>query len=126
MEVTDAAPEETVRIWLPLAVDAAQQRSVEVLDVSPGASISASDAQVRTAYWEFAGPGARSITYRYRIDAPYIDLWSAEGIEAARAAYESGVAAPLPAPTEEDLAAIFASKPRAMTRLRWRVLSTSG
>lgn len=104
MEVTDAAPEETVRIWLPLAVDAAQQRSIEVLDVSPGASISASDAQVRTAYWEFAGPGARSITYRYRIDAPYIDLWSAEGIEAARAAYESGVAAPLPAPTEDDLA----------------------
>lgn len=104
MEVTDTTPEETVRIWLPLAVDAAQQRSVEVLDVSPGARISASDVQARTAYWEFAGPGARSITYRYRIDAPYVDLWSTEGIEAARAACESGAAAPLPAPTEDDLA----------------------
>ena len=72
--------------------------------MSPGARISASDAQARTAYWEFTGPGARSITYRYRIDAPYVDLWSTEGIKAARAACESGVAAPLPAPTEDDLA----------------------
>lgn len=104
LSVTQAGPGDAVRIWLPVAADAPQQSRIEVLDCSPDGVLAPADAPARTCSWEGIGASARSVTYRYRVDAPYTDLWSEAGVAAARRAHAE---APLraPAPTASDLAA---------------------
>lgn len=103
LAVPQADYADDVRIWLPVAAEAPQQSQLEVLDCSPGGVLAPAYAPVRTCAWGRTGACERSITYRYRIDAPYTDLWSASGIADARRAHE---ASPLrvPAPTAADCA----------------------
>lgn len=99
IEVNDVEPGDDVRIWLPVASDAPQQSHIEVLEASPEGRLAASDAPARTMFWQFSGPGSRSVTFRYRIDAPYTDLWTSEGIAEARGRTQVTACEP---PTESD------------------------
>ena len=98
LEVSDAAPNDEVLIWLPVVAEAPQVSEIEVLACSEGAELDAPTAAARTASWRCTGPQVRSVTYRYRVDAPYHDLWSDEGIARACAAGTGAV------PVPEDLA----------------------
>lgn len=101
IEVQDVEPGDDVRIWLPVAAKAPQQSRIEVLDASPEGRLAAADAPARAMFWQFSGSGSRSVTFRYRIDAPYTDLWTSEGIAVA---CERAQAAACEAPTESDYA----------------------
>lgn len=101
IEVDRAEPGDDVRIWLPVAAEAPQQSHIEVLEASPEGSLAAADAPARTMFWQLSGSGSRSVTFRYRIDAPYTDLWTSEGIAAARVRAQVGACEP---PTASDYA----------------------
>ena len=99
IKVDAVDPGDDVRIWLPVAADAPQQSCIRVLEASPDGCLASADAPARTMSWHFSGAGERSVTFRYRIDAPCTDLWTPEGIAAAR---ERAQATPCEAPTEAD------------------------
>lgn len=71
--VPGARPGETVRAWLPLPADAPQQRDIEVLGATPGAQVAPADVPARTIFWESDVRRSFTVTYRYRVDAPYVD-----------------------------------------------------
>ena len=106
LAVPGAHAGERVRAWLPVAAACPQQSEIEVLAATPGAHVAADNVAARTASWSLVAgeePAEFSVTYRYRIDAPYVDLWSEEGVERA---FRQGVlvgGSPAPAPTPADL-----------------------
>ena len=78
IETPGAQDGETVRAWLPIPAACAQQTQIEILDATSGVLIAPEDAPVRTAYWESATERSFEITYRYRIDVPYADLYTGQ------------------------------------------------
>ena len=101
LAVHDVNPTDDVRIWLPVAAEAPQQSRIEVLEASPDGRLAAADAPARSMFWRFSGTGSRSVTFRYRIDAPYTDLWTTEGVAAACERAQTAVCEP---PVEADYA----------------------
>ncbi len=117
LEVVDAGPQDEVLIWLPVVAAAPQVSQIEVLACSPDAELAAATALARTVSWRCTGPVSRSVTYRYRVDAPWRDLWSAEGIERARVAASADASAPTPADlAEEEPHLVFTPLVRAVAR----------
>lgn len=99
LSVDRAGADDDVRIWLPVAAEAPQLSRIEVLDASAGGFLAAPDAPARTMSWRRTGPATCSVTYRFRIDAPYIDLWGGRG-----AAPVAPRAVPCAPPCAADLA----------------------
>lgn len=99
LAVEGAGEGDDVAIWLPVAADAPQQGAGEVLSSSPGGALSAPGAPARTMSWRCKGPAERFVEYRYRIDAPYLDLWSPAGVAACRGRVQA--APPCPADLAE-------------------------
>ena len=77
--VPGALPGELVRAWLPVPAKSPQQSQIELLFMSPGGVIAREDAPARTVFWESRTERAFEVTYRYRIDAPYIDTCTPAG-----------------------------------------------
>lgn len=92
--VPGALPGEMVRAWLPVPARSPQQSQIELLSMSAGGVVAREDAPARTVFWESRSERAFEVTYRYRIDAPYIDAYAPAGVER--------VGAPDPCP--DDLA----------------------
>lgn len=78
IEVPGAQEGETVRAWLPVPAACPQQSQIEILDATPGVSIAPEDVSARTAFWESPTKRAFDVTYRYRIDAPYTDVYAGQ------------------------------------------------
>ena len=76
LEVPGAQEGETVRAWLPVPAACFQQSQIGIIDATPGALIAPEDAPARTAYWESNSERSFTVTYRYRIDAPYTDVYA--------------------------------------------------
>lgn len=88
---------EVVRAWLPVPARAPQQSQIEILSMTEGGLVAREDAPARTVFWESSELDTFEVTYRYRIDAPYVDT-------AAPAPDRHIVDAP--APNDADLAEI--------------------
>ncbi len=73
IEVPGAAEGEMLRAWVPVPAACPQQSAIEVFDWTPGVIVAAEDAPARTAFWGSRSTRAFEATYRYRIDAPYVD-----------------------------------------------------
>lgn len=70
-----ADPDAVFCAWLPYPAEDAPQSGVTLLGATPGAQLAAPDAPQRTIYWQRrAGDGPCSVTYRYHIHAPYVDV----------------------------------------------------
>ena len=65
----------SVQAWLPFPAPC-QQSEIEVLECTEGAQIAPEDAPQRTVYWDSTERDTFSITYRYLIRAPYVDVSS--------------------------------------------------
>lgn len=63
-----------VRAWLPIPAACPQQSEIELLDCTEGGIIAPEDAPQRTIYWESSERDGFSVTYRYLIRAPYVDM----------------------------------------------------
>lgn len=73
ISIPGARPGEVVRAWLPIPATAPQQANIELLSYTGGAVVAREDAPARTIHWESAWERSFEVTYRYRIDAPYVD-----------------------------------------------------
>lgn len=68
----EAHPGGKVRAWLPIPAPCELQSEIEILDATPGARLAPEDAPQRTIQWEGKACGQPfTVTYRYRIRAPY-------------------------------------------------------
>lgn len=94
ISVPGAQPGEVVRAWLPIPARAPQQSDIEILEMTEGGSVASDSAAARTVFWESENLREFCVTYRYRIDAPYVDTTSPAP---ARHAVDA------PAPCAEDL-----------------------
>lgn len=65
-----------VQAWLPIPAPCHQQSQVELLDYTPGGLIAPEDAPQRTIYWDSRERDSFSVTYRYLVRAPYVDVKS--------------------------------------------------
>lgn len=63
-----------VQAWLPFPAACPQQSEIEVLECTEGAQIAPEDAPQRTIYWNSSERDEFSVTYRYLIRAPYVDM----------------------------------------------------
>lgn len=73
IEVPGAAKGEMLRVWLPVPAACPQQSSIDVFDWTPGVIVAPESAPARTAFWGSTQTRTFEATYRYRIDAPYVD-----------------------------------------------------
>lgn len=83
LDILDVPYGSAVRAFLPIPADAPQVDAVELLDATPGGDAARADAPARTISWASRSERSFSVTYRYRISAPYVDLWSDAGIDRA-------------------------------------------
>lgn len=93
ISVPGARPGEVVRAWLPIPAVAPQQSQVELLAYTEGGVPARADAPARTMFWESDERRSFEVTYRYRVDAPYIDTM----------APAPAIRVDAPAPTPADL-----------------------
>lgn len=63
-----------VQAWLPIPAHCPQQSEIEILECTEGAQIAPADAPQRTIYWDSCVRDSFSVTYRYLIRAPYVDM----------------------------------------------------
>ena len=63
-----------VQAWLPIPAPCPQQSGIEILHCTEGARIAPEDAPQRTVYWDSAERDTFTVTYRYLIRAPYVDV----------------------------------------------------
>lgn len=63
-----------VQAWLPFPSPVHQQSEIEILDCTEGGQVAAEDAPQRTIYWESTQRDSFTVTYRYLIRAPYVDM----------------------------------------------------
>ena len=78
VSVPGAREDETVRAWLPVAAACRQQSRIEVLEMMPMGVVSSDDSTARTACWSSTTDRSFSVTYRYRIDAAYSNVYQGE------------------------------------------------
>ena len=64
----------SVQAWLPIPADCPQQSEIEILHCTEGAQIAPADAPQRTVYWDSRERDSFTVTYRYLIRAPYVDM----------------------------------------------------
>lgn len=64
---------EHIQAWLPIPSPRFQQSEVELLEYTPGGVPGPPDAPQRTIYWEDTRRDTFSVTYRYRVRAPWVD-----------------------------------------------------
>lgn len=68
----EANPGARLCAWLPVPAACELQSGIEILDATPGARLAPEDAPQRTLYWDGRAADAPfTVTYRYRIRAPY-------------------------------------------------------
>ena len=96
ISVPGARPGEVVRVWLPIPAASLQQSDIELVSYTEGGRASSEDAPARTMYWESATQREFEVVYRYRIDATYVDGYSATAGSRREAALP-----PTPADLEE-------------------------
>ncbi len=99
ISVPGAMTGERVRAWLPIPKPGSLQSHIEILDATAGAIVAPEDASARTIYWDSTATRSFSVTYRYRIDAPYTDTASGAFASARPVVGEPD---PVPADTAED------------------------
>lgn len=104
LSVLGAPARARVRAWLPVAAACPQHAVAEVLDATPGATFARPDAPQRTVCWGSSERRDFFVTYRVRTSAPYVDLWSEEGIRRAAGTNLAPSGTPVPAPAPCDLA----------------------
>lgn len=63
-----------VQAWLPIPAPVHQQSQVEILHSTEGGRAAPDDAPQRTIYWESRERDAFTVTYRYLVRAPYVDM----------------------------------------------------
>ena len=68
------APGARIQAWLPIPAACLQQSEIELLEFTQGGRPAPVDAPQRTLYWDSREGDAFSVTYRYLIRAPYVDL----------------------------------------------------
>lgn len=70
----EAANGRRVQAWLPIPAACPQQSEIELLDYTEGAQIAPEDAPQRTIYWDSRERDHFSVTYRYLIRAPFVNV----------------------------------------------------
>ena len=70
----EAADGRRVQAWLPIPAACPQQSEIELLDYTEGAQIAPEDAPQRTIYWDSRERDHFSVTYRYLIRAPFVNV----------------------------------------------------
>ena len=70
----ESTPSARVQAWLPIPASCPQQSEIELLEFTEGGQAAPVDAPQRTLYWDSREREEFSVTYRYLIRAPYVDL----------------------------------------------------
>ena len=70
----ESTPGARVQAWLPIPASCPQQSEIELLEFTEGGQAAPVDAPQRTLYWDSREREEFSVTYRYLIRAPYVDL----------------------------------------------------
>ena len=96
VSVPGALEGEAVRAWLPVAAACRQQSHIEVLDMTSGGTVASENVSARTASWTSSTEHSFSVTYRYRIDTGYCDIYG--GALPSHTCMDT----PLPEDTSED------------------------
>lgn len=70
----EGAAGKSVQAWLPIPAACLQQSQIEFLDYTEGGLIAPETAPQRTIYWDSRERDEFSVTYRYLIRAPFVNV----------------------------------------------------